>query len=299
MCAGLVVEFAKGPRCSSVDGSVHTQMRKFFLSAICRFNLYCKEEVRRKGEGRPSPINVVGIYYLLAQPASTQDWTTSDPSNPQIANSITEGSNNKQTNSYCSVCNFDDDPQLISSISSTASADLISLKIADHSQPGHQQSGSMDSHHNVPALAEGDNHDTIEKDDEATMAASEELKHTTISDKNTPSASDSSAAQPESSGGDKKAGVSARESTPKPEPTDAQDEEMKEMLSSPKKKRGRDQDDDMQHLERDDVDEIGSSADGSAVNGSRTERLGPEKKRHRDISEDPLTVSRKFTEAKV
>lgn len=72
---------------------------------------------------------------------------------------------------------------------------------------------------------------------------------------------------------------------------------MIEKLSSPKKKRGRDTYDESKDIEGDNVDE-GSSADGSAVNGSRLEREGPEKKRHRDTSEDPLKVAEKAAAVK-
>ena len=87
----------------------------------------------------------------------------------------------------------------------------------------------------------------------------------------------------------------AKSSTPEPvEPTDAQDEEMRERLSSPKKKRGRDQDQ---------VDDNGedptSSADGS-VNGNRTTRSEPEKKRRpRDTSEDFTKTADMVEDAKV
>jgi hypothetical protein len=73
---------------------------------------------------------------------------------------------------------------------------------------------------------------------------------------------------------------------------------MIERLSSPKKKRGRDQDEEARDLEDNNPDEPGSSADGSIVNGSRTTRLGPEKKRPRDTSEDPSKTA-EIPEAKV
>ncbi|KAK2630505.1 hypothetical protein QTJ16_001325 [Diplocarpon rosae] len=122
------------------------------------------------------------------------------------------------------------------------------------------------------------------KEDPATIAASEELKHTTISDKATVPRVPESAVQP--AGGGEAVAEMATASPPELEPTEARYEKMKDRLSSPKKKRGRDQVEDAKELGDDNVDEAGSSADGSLVNGSRTTRSGPEKKRHRDTSEE-------------
>jgi hypothetical protein len=131
------------------------------------------------------------------------------------------------------------------------------------------------------------------------MAASEELKHTTISDKVLiASTLELKKGRLETAAEDKNMEETVKEGTPELELTAAQDEEMKEKLSSPKKKRGRDTYDESKDIEGDNVDE-GSSADGSAVNGSRLEREGPEKKRHRDTSEDPLKAAEKAAEVKV
>lgn len=188
-------------------------------------------------------------------------------------------------------------------MSSAAEADPISLRDSDQTQPVNPHSDTMDSNHDdlpTHTMAESDNHNTTEKDDAATMAASEELKHTTISDKVLiASTLEQRATRLEPAREDKNMEETVGESTPEPEPTDAQDEEMKEKLSSPKKKRGRDTYDESKELEGENVDETGSSADGSAVNGSRTEREEPEKKRHRDTSEDPLKVAGKAGEVKV
>jgi len=132
-----------------------------------------------------------------------------------------------------------------------------------------------------------------QKDDPATMAASEELKHTTISDKVVnPKPAEEDPSRMETGlplGDDDKAmGGTAKESTPEVDTTtDAQDEEMRERISSPKKKRGRDQDEDLRDLEGDKLGGAGSTAEGHTLNGSRTMRSGPEKKRPRDTSEDP------------
>jgi hypothetical protein len=190
-------------------------------------------------------------------------------------------------------------------MSEPASADPVSLKDKDQTHSlttsMNHQSDAKDSNHNLPtpSMAEDDKHNLTEKDDAATMAASEELKHTTISDKVINASSlEPSATRLEPAGGDKME-ESVKDTTPDVEPTDAQDEEMKEKLSSPKKKRGRDTYDEFKELEGDNIDETGSSADGSAVNGSRLEREGPEKKRHRDTSEDPTKIAEKAVEAKV
>jgi hypothetical protein len=187
---------------------------------------------------------------------------------------------------------------------SAAEADPTDLKDLDQMKPASHQSGTMDSNHDgdltARSVKEIDNHFATEKDDAATMAASEELKHTTISDD--PHVSSTlypSAKRFDPPGEDKDVTDKIRESTPETEPTDALDEQMKEKLSSPKKKRGRDTYDEMKELEGDYIDKTGPSADGSAVNGDRLEMEGPEKKRHRDTSEDPLKFSEKIAEAKV
>lgn len=188
-------------------------------------------------------------------------------------------------------------------MSSAAEADLTSLKNSDQAQLANHQSDNIGSNHDdMPAQSvnETGSHTATEKDDPATTAASEELKHTTISD-NVPVASNlkPTATRLEPATEDKDMKEIVRESTPELEPSDAQDEEMKEKLSSPKKKRGRDTYDESKDLEGGNIDDAGSSADGSAVNGGRLEREGPEKKRPRDTSEDPLKVAEKAAEVKV
>ncbi|KAH6673780.1 hypothetical protein B0J14DRAFT_591584 [Halenospora varia] len=172
-------------------------------------------------------------------------------------------------------------------MSTTASADAAPSEKSGQMQIASHEPDVIESNHNLPArtMAEGDHleRQTAPKEDPATMAASEELKHTSISDKTT-TKEEIAAAQPEHSE-DKDMEETAKDTTPEVEPSDAQDEEMRERISSPKKKRGRDQDDDTRDLE-DNIDGPGSSAEGGAVNGSRTKRSGPEKKRPRDTSED-------------
>ncbi|TVY93661.1 Nucleoporin [Lachnellula willkommii] len=143
------------------------------------------------------------------------------------------------------------------------------------------------------ADAQSDHTTTPSKDDPATMAASEELKHTTISDKVLPTSPKEQAQHV--AGEDKTMKETVKEGTPEADLTDAQDEEMRERISSPKKKRGRDQDEETRELDNN-LDEPGSSADGSVLNGSRTTRLGPEKKRPRDTSEDYTNATEKATD---
>jgi hypothetical protein len=75
---------------------------------------------------------------------------------------------------------------------------------------------------------------------------------------------------------------------------------MKERVSSPKKKRGREQDDEARDLEAaGSIEEAGSSPNGNAVNGGRTTRMAPEKKRHRDASVDTAIAPDTGTDVKV
>jgi hypothetical protein len=187
-------------------------------------------------------------------------------------------------------------------MSTPAAADADPTNLPTQTQSVNQ--AETESNRDLPArtMAEDERHDqpTLQKEDPATVAASEELRHTSISD-NVAAASkgDTVVAEAEPAEGDKEMRESGKANTPDPEPSDAQDEEMRERLSSPKKKRGRDQDEDVKELEDDNPDEPGSSADGSVVNGSRSTRLGPEKKRPRDGSEDRSTGAVEVADIKV
>jgi len=87
-----------------------------------------------------------------------------------------------------------------------------------------------------------------------------------------------------------------RLTTPETQVDDMQDEEMKERISSPKKKRGRDQDEDVQEAADEKAEE---GSDGSAANGRRLTTSEPEKKRRpRDMSEDYTKAIEKSAEAK-
>ena len=127
-----------------------------------------------------------------------------------------------------------------------------------------------------------------EKDDPATMAASEELKHTTISDNVLPGQGSASVGDAKA---DKDMKGTAKAQTPEMEASNVRDEEMREQVSSPKKKRGRDNDDDAK-------ESFTGSETLSVVNG-RTARLEPEKKRPRDTSVESTKSSEKSASPKV
>jgi len=192
-------------------------------------------------------------------------------------------------------------------MSSTSAADDVPHKSSAHKESVSSNSNPdlMESNHDLPArtmaMAEDERHEhgDAHKDDPATMAASEELKHTTISD-NTATKSRVQEPAVEPAGEDKVMEETPKAGTPDLEPSEVQDEEMRERLSSPKKKRGRDQDEDedTKNIGEDNVDEPGSSADASVINGSRTTRSEPEKKRPRDTSEELPKSAEKPKEAK-
>ncbi|TGO20807.1 hypothetical protein BPAE_0264g00090 [Botrytis paeoniae] len=170
-----------------------------------------------------------------------------------------------------------------------------SFEIRDHTKSINSKSDDIEENHNSPAptlTTEGEN-DNSQKDDAATMAASEELKHTSISDKlPLPTETPSQIPQTEAQTEDKDMSGTDKDTTPEAEPIDAQDEEMRDRVSSPKKKRGRDQEDDTTQVEDDGGRNNGITSEGS-LNGSRTMRSGPEKKRPRDTSQEPSRISDK------
>ncbi|QSZ35714.1 hypothetical protein DSL72_006836 [Monilinia vaccinii-corymbosi] len=176
-------------------------------------------------------------------------------------------------------------PTLTPTPASTSTSKSASFELQHHSRSVNR---------NLTALkttADGENMDNIPRDDPATMAASEELKHTTISD-NLPlptTETNSNVPETEAHPDEKEMFNTDKDATPEADPTDAHDEEMRDRISSPKKKRGRDQDDDTNPLE-DSARNNDSVSEGSA-NGSRTVRSGPEKKRPRDTSQEPSRIS--------
>lgn len=131
--------------------------------------------------------------------------------------------------------------------------------------------------------------DDNNKEDGATTPPSENLKQTTISDKE-PVMEEALGASAETAPQDAKSQEVERTKTPEPAGSSQPgDSEMKEMIASPKKKRGREVDDDVREIEDDTkLEEI--AANGTATNGGRTVRSAPEKKRPRDTSEDPSNL---------
>ncbi|CZT03722.1 related to nucleoporin [Rhynchosporium agropyri] len=179
-------------------------------------------------------------------------------------------------------------------MSPTSAAHESPRKSSEHNVSIISNPESMESNHDLPArtmvMAEDERHEhkhsDAHKDDPATMAASEELKHTTISDNTVVTNFRVQEPAGVSMGEDKVMWETSKAETPELESAEVQDEEMRERLSSPKKKRGRDQEDDTKDNGEENVDEPGSSVDGSVGNGSRTTRSEPEKKRPRDTSEE-------------
>lgn len=186
-------------------------------------------------------------------------------------------------------------------MSPTAEADTIPAGSLSKATDEHS-SDMADSDTREQVESHKPSYDNDDNEDPATQAASENLKHASISEKEPVGGIDASASKESDSTVPESIEVeSARPITPDPaEPSEAQDEEMKERVSSPKKKRGREQDDEARDLEAaGSVEEAGSSPNGSAVNGGRTTRLAPEKKRHRDASVDTAVVSDTGIDVKV
>ncbi len=186
-------------------------------------------------------------------------------------------------------------------MSPTAPADAIPAR--SHAKATDEHSADMaNSEVMEQGEAQKQSYNNDDNEDPATQAASENLKHASISEKEPPQSLETSVAmEGQSTASDRMEEESARPITPEAaEPSDAQDEEMKERISSPKKKRGREQDDEARDLEAaGSVDEAGASPNGSSVNGGRTTRLAPEKKRHRDASVDTVTAAETGRDAKV
>jgi hypothetical protein len=174
-------------------------------------------------------------------------------------------------------------------MSSTAFADITASEKGGNTKVEDHQPDVIESNHILPArrVIEGEEQTTSNMPEDAeTTAASEELRHTSISDKHMPETlAGKSLVDVEVTSEDKDMKDAAKISTPEADTADLQDEEMRERVGSPKKKRGRDQDDDAKDLE-DSPASASGSAEGAIVNGSRTERLAPEKKRPRDTSDD-------------
>jgi hypothetical protein len=166
------------------------------------------------------------------------------------------------------------------------------------------ESEMLEANHNLPArtMADEDRARHDDKDDAATMATSKELEQTTISDR-----VDIASEKPTSSERHEDVDEEGDKKMPEPEPVKARtpepsapetvevDEDMRDRISSPKKKRGRDQDDDARDVETAEAGETTSSVEG-VLNGSRTTRSGPEKKRPRDTSNELTKAEKSETE---
>lgn len=146
------------------------------------------------------------------------------------------------------------------------------------------------------AIAQKRSFDEQQEEDSATMKASEDLKHTRISDREPTegegSRRDTEIAKPILDR-DVHAPFFTKETTPDPSTrSDAEEEGMKEQISSPKKKRVRELDDETK--ESDGIDKVSKErvpSNGSVTSVDRSDRLEPEKKRHRDTLEGGVEIS--------
>lgn len=127
-------------------------------------------------------------------------------------------------------------------------------------------------------------------EDPDTAAARKELKHTVISDK--PNLSAMSAAEKDSAPapapnssvtGDK---VSGNASTPDRDSAERQTGDLRDQVSSPKKKRAHDEVDEPIEAHSDSNGDVSPIGTDSAPSLSRTDRSEPEKKRPRDVSSE-------------
>ncbi|KAI0135977.1 hypothetical protein F4776DRAFT_113577 [Hypoxylon sp. NC0597] len=125
-------------------------------------------------------------------------------------------------------------------------------------------------------------------EDPDTAAARKELKQTVISEKPNLSAMSTVEKEPApntTTTGDKASGKS---STPDRESVERQTDDLRDQVSSPKKKRAHDEVDEPREAASDsngDVSPIGADA-GAGASLSRTDRSEPEKKRPRDVSSE-------------
>ncbi|KAI1143074.1 hypothetical protein F5Y05DRAFT_408528 [Hypoxylon sp. FL0543] len=125
-------------------------------------------------------------------------------------------------------------------------------------------------------------------EDPDTAAARKELKHTVISDKPDLSAmsaaeKDSAPAPNSSVTGDK---VSGNASTPDRDSAERQTGDLRDQVSSPKKKRAHDEVDEPIEAHSDSNGDVSPIGTDSAPSLNRTDRSEPEKKRPRDVSSE-------------
>lgn len=131
----------------------------------------------------------------------------------------------------------------------------------------------------------------VAKEDAETTAARRELKHTSISEQSAAAAQDSG-----SDNGTPTAG--SRKATPEPAIGDDKDTEMKEQVSSPKKKRAHDElEESKDAIDARSGDQPSTEEAKPTATQSRTDRSEPEKKRARDeasASDDGVKVGSPF-----
>ncbi|KFX86633.1 hypothetical protein V490_08995 [Pseudogymnoascus sp. VKM F-3557] len=137
------------------------------------------------------------------------------------------------------------------------------------------------------AIAHKRSFEEQQDEDSATMKASEDLKHTRISDRE-PAEGESSkqeaeVAKPLSDKGENASSITKETTPERSTRSGAEDDGMMEQISSPKKKRVRELDDEAK--ESDKVNKERVPSNGSATSADRSDRLEPEKKRHRDTLE--------------
>lgn len=160
-----------------------------------------------------------------------------------------------------------------------------------------EQDSHLDNDGREKSPSGADNpYDNTDRDDPATTAASENLKHASISDNGpleTNALSRPILVEPTSNIEDLHPPKSMT-----PERSYAHDDEMIESISSPKKKRGREYEDAREAEEDEKEGRERIPSNGSAVNG-RTTRLAPEKKRYRDASEDSSVVMQGLSDTQV
>jgi hypothetical protein len=158
---------------------------------------------------------------------------------------------------------------------------------ATHSEPRAEEHGS-DQEGSEPRDLKAGSKRNDDSDDNETQATRENLSHTTISDKEPEDAKVSGTEQPAAVSEAKAEQAQDTRTTPEPnESTQARDEDMKDHLASPRKKRGREYDDDARDGDAaGTAEEAGITSNGSATNGGQTPGSEPVKKRHRDASSE-------------
>lgn len=119
-------------------------------------------------------------------------------------------------------------------------------------------------------------------EDAETRAARRELKQSSISD---PPPSTTASGHDTAAGGK----AEGRHATPAGDTSDTQNEDLRERVSSPKKKRAHDQLDGDMEAEDNDATSVASTDSAK----DRASRLEPEKKRHRDEEPKDMTLVRR------